>query len=149
MQWTLKPWADLTCDELYAVMVARQEVFVVEQNCPYLDADGWDSRALHLWATPDDALVVHAYLRVFAPGVRSVEASLGRVITTQAGRGTGLGRELLKRGIETVRERFGAVRIRIGAQKYLVRFYGDFGFVSLGDDYLEDGIVHVEMLREA
>lgn len=146
MQWTLRAWNDLSRDELYAVMAARQEVFVVEQTCPYLDADGADPQALHLWAH-DEATPVLAYLRIFAPGVKSAEARIGRVITTAAGRGKGLGRALMRRGIDVVRERFGAVPIRIGAQKYLERFYAELGFVSEGRDYLEDGIVHVEMVR--
>jgi ElaA protein len=144
----LKAWDELTRDELYALMVARQEVFVVEQTCPYLDADGADSRALHLWAT-DDVTPVLAYLRVFAPGVKGAEARLGRVLTTAAGRKQGLGRALMRRGIDVVGERFGAVPIRIGAQKYLERFYGELGFVSEGPDYLEDGIPHVDMVRAA
>ena len=146
MHWTVKAWSDLTRDELYAVMAARQEVFVVEQACPYLDADGEDPRALHLWAH-DDATPVLAYVRVFAPGVKGAEARIGRVLTTAPARRTGLGRALMRRGIELVEERFGAVPIRIGAQKYLERFYGELGFVSEGDDYLEDGIPHIDMVR--
>jgi len=146
VQWTLRSWPDLTRDELYAIMVARQEVFVVEQTCPYLDADGADAHALHLWAH-DDTTPVLGYLRVFAPGVKGTEARIGRVITTAAGRGKGLGRALMRRGIDVVNEQFGPVPIRIGAQKYLERFYSELGFVSEGPDYLEDGIPHVEMVR--
>ncbi len=146
MEWKLKGWSDVTRDELYALMVARQRVFVVEQACAYLDADGTDAHALHLWAH-DDAASVLAYLRVFAPGVKGLEASLGRVLTTAAGRQKGLGRSLMRRGIEVVRERFGVVPIRISAQKYLERFYRELGFIAEGTDYLEDGIVHVAMVR--
>lgn len=146
MHWTIKAWSELTCDELYAVMAARQAVFVVEQTCPYLDADGDDPRALHLWAR-DDTTPVLGYLRVFAPGVKGVEARIGRVLTTAAARRTGLGRTLMRRGIDLVEERFGAVPIRLGAQKYIERFYRELGFVAEGDDYLEDGIPHVEMVR--
>ena len=128
-------------------MVARQEVFVVEQTCPYLDADGADARALHLWAS-DDTTPVLAYLRVFAPAARG-EARIGRVLTTASGRGRGLGRELMRRGIDVVRERFGAVPLRVGAQTYLLRFYGELGFVPEGDEYLEDGIPHIAMVRPA
>lgn len=148
MRWQLKAWNELTCDELYALMVARQQVFVVEQTCPYLDADGADAGALHLWAS-DDTTSVLAYLRVFAPGVKGVEARLGRVLTTTPARGRGLGRTLVRRGIDVVLERFGACPIRIGAQKHLDRFYAEFGFVAEGPDYLEDGIPHVDMVRAA
>ena len=148
MHWTIKAWSELTCEELYALMAARQEVFVVEQACPYLDADGEDSRALHLWAH-NDATPVLGYLRVFAPGVKGAEARIGRVLTTASARRTGLGRALMRRGIGLIGKRFGAVPIRIGAQKYLERFYRELGFVSEGDDYLEDGIPHIAMLRPA
>lgn len=145
-RWTLKPWSEVTRDELYVLLAARQEVFVVEQTCPYLDADGADAQALHLWAS-DEVTPVLAYARVFAPGVKGVEARIGRVLTTTPGRKQGLGRALMRRAIDVVYERFGAVAIRIGAQKYLERFYGELGFVSEGPDYLEDGIPHVEMVR--
>lgn len=146
MHWTLRTWSDLTRDELYAILVARQEVFVVEQTCPYLDADGADQHALHLWAH-DETTPVLAYARVFAPGAKGKEARIGRVITTAPGRGKGFGRALMRRGIDVVNEQFGLVPIRIGAQKYLERFYAELGFVSEGSDYLEDGIPHVEMVR--
>jgi ElaA protein len=146
MRWSLKSWPELTVDDVYAILAARQAVFIVEQNCPYLDADGLDQRALHLWAS-DDAAPVLAYLRVFGPGLKYEEASLGRVITTAAGRGCGLGRELMRRGIDVVAEKWGKVPIRIGAQKYLERFYRELGFVVAGPEYLEDGIPHVEMCR--
>lgn len=148
MRWTLRLWSELTRDELYALMVARQEVFVVEQTCPYLDADGADAEAIHLWAH-DETTPVLAYARIFAPGAKGVEARIGRVLTTAAGRKQGLGRALMRRAIEVVGERFGAVPIRIAAQKYLERFYGELGFVSEGPDYLEDGIPHVDMARAA
>jgi ElaA protein len=119
---------------------------VVEQACAYLDADGADAQALHLWAH-DPATPVLAYLRLFAPGVLGEEARLGRVLTTARGRRRGLGRALMTRGIAVVEERFGAPPIRIGAQTYLERFYRELGFVPSGPDYLEDGIPHVVMVR--
>jgi ElaA protein len=156
MRWHLKSWSELTRDELYALMVARQQVFVVEQSCPYLDADGADPDALHLWseaagestsAPRDSPTPVLAYLRVFGPGVKGIEARLGRVLTTAPARRQGLGRTLVRRGIDVVRERFGACPIRIAAQKYLEPFYAELGFVAEGPDYLEDGIPHVDMVR--
>ena len=148
MRWHLKPWSELTRDELYALMAARQEVFVVEQTCPYLDADGADAAAIHLWAD-DETTPVLAYLRIFGPGVKGVEARLGRVLTASSARGKGLGRPLVQRGIDVVRERFGACPIRVHAQKHLDRFYADLGFVSEGAEYLEDGILHIDMVRPA
>jgi ElaA protein len=116
-------------------------VFVVEQNCPYLDADGVDDIARHLWAEQGGAIA--AYLRIVPAGVKFAEVSIGRVITAPEARGTGLGRELMKRGIAAA----GHVPIRIGAQAHLEKFYGELGFQRASDVYDEDGIPHVEMTR--
>ncbi|MCC6996756.1 MAG: GNAT family N-acetyltransferase [Deltaproteobacteria bacterium] len=147
MRWVIKPWQELERDELYAIMRARAEVFVVEQDCAYQDADGSDPAAVHLWAT-DDTTPVLAYARLFAPGAEGVaEARIGRVITTAPGRGRGLGRELMRRALTEIATRWAAPPVWIGAQKYLERFYGELGFVRCGDDYVEDGIDHLPMLR--
>ncbi len=146
--WKVKEWEALCRDELYAVLAARQHVFVVEQTCAYLDADGNDVRALHLWAR-DRSNAVLAYARIFGPSGSHGSARVGRVLTTQAGRGRGLGLELMHRALSVVRERFGPVAVDISAQKYLVAFYQKFGFDECSDDYLEDGIVHVAMRRPA
>jgi len=145
MTWHYRSWSELTVDELYAIMVVRQRVFAVEQNCAYLDADGFDPPADHLWSAGSDG--VTAYLRVLAPGVKYDEASLGRIVTAPEVRRTGLGRALVAEGLARLIAAHGPVAIRIGAQRYLERFYGEFGFVRASDDYLEDGIVHLEMLR--
>jgi ElaA protein len=144
------PYAALTLDALYALLQLRSRVFVVEQACPFLDADGDDDRAWHLlgWSTgPDGRPLLAAYARLFAPGVKYAEASVGRVVTHPAARRTGAGRALMTEALA----RLGAIApgapVRIGAQQYLERFYGSFGFVRDGDDYLEDDIVHVEMVR--
>ncbi len=141
--WRYEPWTGLTVDELYAILVVRQRVFVVEQTCPYLDADGHDQAAHHLW-TGDAS--VHAYLRVLPPGVKYAEPSLGRIITAPEVRRTGIGRVLIAEGLARARAAYGARPLRIGAQKYLERFYGGLGFVRDSDDYLEDDIPHLEML---
>lgn len=148
MTWTLRPYAQLSRDELYAALTLRQRVFVVEQRCPYLDNDGHDHEALHLWHT-DPHGAVDAYLRVFAPGVKYAESSLGRVVTAPEVRRTGLGRVLVARGLDAVVEHFGRVAVRISAQAYLERFYGEFGFVREGENYLEDDIPHCAMVRPA
>jgi ElaA protein len=147
--WRYEPWAALTTDELYRLIVLRQRVFVVEQTCPYLDADGADPRAHHLWT--DDARGEHvlACLRVFGPGVKYAEASLGRIATAPEARGTGLGRALVAEGLARLAATHGDVPVRIGAQRYLERFYGEAGFAVASEPYLEDGIPHIEMVRSA
>lgn len=148
MRWRYEPWSALTTDELYRILALRQRVFCVEQNCPYLDCDGLDARATHLWS--EDAAAadgIGAYLRVFAPGARYAEASIGRVVTAPEVRRSGLGRALMREGIARIAAAHPGAPIRIGAQKYLERFYGELGFVRVSDDYLEDGIPHLEMVR--
>lgn len=142
--WSYAPFDRLRPDELYRILVLRQRVFVVEQACPYLDADGVDPASDHLW-TSSAAGDVLAYLRVVPPGAKYDEPSLGRIVTAPEARRTGLGRELVREGLVRARAAFGAVTLRIGAQKYLERFYGELGFVRASDDYDEDGITHCEM----
>ena len=141
--WRYESFARLAPDELYRIVRLRERVFVVEQTCPYQDADGIDPLCDHLWTGSPEVL---AYLRVVPGGAKYDEPSLGRIVTAPETRRTGLGRALVIEGIARARARFGAVPIRIGAQKYLERFYGSFGFVRASDDYVEDGIPHVEML---
>jgi ElaA protein len=147
--WRYRAWRELGADELYRFMALRQRVFIVEQNCPYLDADGYDDRAHHLWCDDEvgGAVVCVAYLRVFAPAVKYAEASLGRIVTAPEVRRRGLGRPLVREGLARIAAAHGAVPVRIGAQKYLEPFYGGFGFVRASDDYLQDGIPHLEMVR--
>jgi ElaA protein len=143
--WRYEPFARLAPDELYRIVALRQRVFVVEQTCAYQDADGLDPDCDHLW-TEDPSRAVLAYLRVVPGGMKYAEPSLGRVVTAPEARKSGLGRALMIEGLARARARFGAVPVRIGAQKYLERFYGSLGFVRASDDYVEDGIPHLEML---
>lgn len=145
IQWQWRSFAELSTLELYTIFAARQAVFVVEQNSPYLDLDGKDFDALHLiaWSGKD----VAAYLRLLAPGASYPEPSLGRIITTKIGRGGGLGRELVARGLEKIHELYPKSATHIGAQAHLNKFYGSFGFVQSSEPYDEDGIMHIEMLR--
>jgi ElaA protein len=138
--WQEKPFAALTPDELYAILALRARVFVVEQRCAYLDPDGADRACRHVFD-----LAVQAYLRVVPPGLKFPEASIGRVVVAPEVRGSGLARELVERGLAAC----GAVPVRIGAQAYLERWYGRFGFRRTSELYDEDGIPHVEMLRPA
>ena len=146
--WIEKAWTELDRDELYAILALRQRVFIVEQDCPYLDADGADAACRHLWAAGSDGAVL-AYLRIVPAGVKFAEPSLGRVITAPQARGTGLGKALIAEGLVRIERAFGTRPVRIGAQKYLERFYNGFGFVRCSDEYLEDGIPHIKMLRPA
>jgi len=155
LTWRCAPYAELSLDELYALLQLRSMVFVVEQQCPFLDIDGDDSRAWHLlgWVTGADGqsagtrCVLGAYARLFAPGMKYAEASVGRVVSHPEVRRTGAGRALMAEALRRVDALAPGAPVRIGAQKYLERFYTSFGFVRAGDDYLEDGIVHLEMVR--
>jgi len=148
LDWRCAHFDALTPAELYAITQARISVFIVEQTCPYQDADGADPACHHLW-TLAGGRDIAAYLRIVPPGVKCAEPSLGRILTTAAGRGQGLGRALVDEGIRRVESMYGAQAIRIGAQRYLLAFYESFGFVRTGYDYDEDGIPHSEMLRPA
>jgi ElaA protein len=138
---------DLPARQLYAVVAARIAVFVVEQNCPYQDLDGLDFRATHLIGWERARAEVAAYLRVLEPGTRFAEPSIGRVLTTSAFRGAGLGRELTARGLDYIEKSYPGAGVRISAQEYLERFYRSFGFETVSERYMEDDIPHVEMLR--
>lgn len=131
--------------ELYALLRLRSEVFVVEQNCAFLDADNKDQLCHHLLIYQDETLA--AYARLVPPGISYPEMSIGRIITSKATRGTGLGKELMKRAIQACYELFGEGPIRIGAQVYAIPFYESVGFRADGDIYDEDGIDHVEMIK--
>ncbi len=135
----------MSLDDLYDVMALRQEVFVVEQTSIYLDADGHDQRSLHLLGRDPQGNLV-AYLRLLPPGEKYVESSIGRVIVSASARGGGVGVELMRRGIARAVEDYPGTGIRISAQEYLLKFYGDLGFASVGESYLEDGIPHLEMV---
>lgn len=144
--WKIKSFDEFTVPELYAVLKARIDVFVVEQNCPYPDLDGYDQKAIHLWAEENGEVL--AGCRIFNKGIKYDEASIGRVLTTEKARGKSLGKQLIKYAVETVENRFHTSEIRISAQDYLLKFYSDFGFEDTGRKYLEDGIPHTEMLRK-
>jgi ElaA protein len=151
VRWELARLDALTPAALYAVLQLRQRVFVVEQTCPFLDADGADDRAWHLlgWTTGDDGRpLLGAYARLFAPGEAYAEASIGRVVTHPAVRRSGMGRALMREALHRVEALGLGGPVRIGAQRYLERFYEGFGFRRAGDEYDEDGIPHVEMRRD-
>lgn len=142
LRWFDRAFSELSTVDLYAITALRERVFIVEQNCSYLDADGHDPKCHHVWAEgPDHA--IHAYLRIVPAGLKYPEVSIGRVIVAEVARGTGLGKTLVKHGLALA----GNVPIRIGAQAYLEKFYADLGFVRASDVYDDDGIPHIDMLR--
>jgi ElaA protein len=147
VEWKLCAFNALSVVELHDVLQLRSEVFVVEQHCIFQDVDGSDPLALHLLGHQDGQL--QAYARCFPAGVKYPEASIGRVVTRPAARGTGLGHALIKQAVASVVALWRAPAIRIGAQAQLIRFYGAHGFVDTGISYVEDGIDHVEMLWQA
>jgi ElaA protein len=147
MEWRLKRFDELTTAELYAILQIRSEVFIVEQNCVYLDPDGKDQSAWHLIGIEEGKLT--AYTRILAPGVVYADPAIGRVVTSPSKRRSGLGRELMKRSIEHCKNLFGNTSITLSAQVYLKNFYESLGFRVNGDEYLDDGILHIKMTRKA
>ncbi len=150
LNWQWAALHELDGAALYAVLAARQQVFVLEQQCLYADIDNEDQYARHLlgWSNDGGSRQLLAYLRCFAPGDKYPEAVLGRVLTVESARGKGLGRQLMAEGIRRVGQNFPGSAIRISAQWHLERFYGEFGFIKVSDSYLEDGIPHIAMLRK-
>lgn len=145
MRWEALSFSELDTVTLYKMMELRQEVFVVEQNCPYMDADGDDVFAVHLMGWSEEKLV--AYLRMFAPSKKYIEASIGRVVTSPSVRGQGIGIEVMKRGLKFAHDTYIDTAIRISAQSHLRRFYENLGFEVVGEGYLEDGIPHLPMVK--
>ncbi|WP_346836816.1 GNAT family N-acetyltransferase [Microbulbifer sp. SAOS-129_SWC] len=147
MHWQWAEFSELSAQQLYAILRERQEVFTVEQDCAYQDADDKDPCAWHLigWSDADSEQVL-AYLRVVFPGKKYAEPSIGRVLTSAATRGTGIGRELMRRALREIARAYPHTAVRISAQQYLESFYREFGFERVSAPYDEDGIPHIEML---
>ena len=146
ISWKVKTFEGLTVKELYSVLRLRAEVFVVEQNCPYLDLDEKDQKCFHLMGYNEIKELI-SYARIVPAGVSFDEVSIGRVVSSPKVRNTGAGKELMQKSIEEIKIKFGLIPIRIGAQLYLKKFYENFGFVAEGKEYLEDDIPHIEMLK--
>jgi ElaA protein len=142
----LKSFNELSPIELYKILRLRNEVFVVEQNCPYQDADNKDLKCHHLMLLTNDELM--AYARLVPPGLSFPQMSIGRVVTSPKARGTGAGRVLMNTAIEQCHHFFGEGSIQIGAQAYLTKFYTSLGFNQVSEVYDEDGIPHIDMIRE-
>ena len=145
-KWILKKFDELTAHELYSILQLRNEVFVVEQNCVYQDADNKDQASYHFTGWMNDRLI--AYTRLLPRGIAYNDyVSIGRVVTSPSERGNGIGKELIQRSIEQLNNLYESVPIKIGAQIYLKKFYSELGFQQTSDIYLEDGIEHIEMIR--
>ena len=146
MQWKIKSFDSLSANELYDILRLRSEIFVVEQNCVYLDPDGKDKLALHLFGEFEGKIV--AYSRLFKPGISFGNASIGRVVVDANYRDRKWGHDLMRESIAEIKNHFGESKITIGAQLYLKKFYESHGFVQTSEMYLEDDIPHIEMKRE-
>jgi ElaA protein len=142
------PFDELAPHVLYEILALRQEVFVVEQNCPYQDCDGKDLLSWHLMGRDASGKLI-CYTRLLPKGVSyENHVSIGRVVSAPEARGTGAGKILIKKSIQMCRQLFGQQPIKIGAQTYLLKFYEGFGFKSTGEEYLEDGIPHTKMILD-
>ena len=149
IEWQWSTFHDLDINALYALLQQRQQVFILEQNCPYKDIDGLDAQAWHLlgWQAGANGRELVACLRYFEPGIKYPEASIGRVLTIAAVRGSGIGRLLMTQALSRANALHPRQPFRIQAQQYLEAFYAEFGFRRTGEPYLEDDIAHVDMLR--
>jgi ElaA protein len=146
LTWNYKHFEELSVHELYAILRLRSEVFVVEQNCVFLEIDNKDQECFHLMGWNNDSLA--AYARLVPQNVTFSYISIGRVVTSPAYRGKMAGKDLLAKSINCCEQIFGRQPIKIGAQLYLKRFYEQFGFRQTGDIYLEDNIEHIHMMRD-
>ncbi|MHC8290217.1 GNAT family N-acetyltransferase [Pseudomonas sp. XS1P51] len=147
IDWVCKHHSDLGKEQLYAILQLRAEVFVVEQKCVYQDVDGQDLEGdtCHLMAWDGDRLV--AYLRLLDPELQGGDVVIGRVITAPEARGKGLGHELISQALKQAEKRWPEVPIYLSAQAHLQGYYGRYGFVVAGEEYLEDDIPHIGMRR--
>ena len=144
MNWHIKKIEDLSNKELYNILKLRSEVFVVEQTCPFLDPDGKDFKALHIFLEEEGEVL--AYARLFQKGIVYNEASIGRVVVNPDYRTSGYGKLLMERAIKYIFEKMNETEIKIQAQSYLYNFYSSFGFIPVSEEYPEDDILHIDML---
>ncbi len=141
----VKKFNELTIQELYSLLKLRSEIFVVEQDCVYQDLDGKDAKALHVIGIKNNEVV--AYTRIFKPGDYFDIASIGRVAVHKDHRKYGYGKLIMEASINAVNNKFMEQQIKISAQTYLDKFYTELGFEAIGEGYLEDGIPHIQMVK--
>ena len=147
IEWICKHHSDLGKGQLYALLKLRSDVFVVEQKCAYPDLDGQDldGDTHHLMGWENDQLV--AYLRLLDPQSQGGDVVIGRVVTASAGRGKGLGHAMMEQALKQAEKHWPQVPIYLSAQAHLQGYYGKYGFVVAGEEYLEDDIPHIGMRR--
>jgi ElaA protein len=145
IDWSLKKFDALSPLEVYEILQLRSEVFVVEQNCVFLDMDGKDQFSHHLQGRINGTLA--AVVRILPPGLAYTEPSIGRVVSSPKFRRKGVGNELMNTAIKETITLYGNTPIKIGAQLYLKKFYESFGFIQCSETYLEDDIPHIKMIR--
>jgi ElaA protein len=140
-----KTFQELTTKELYDLLQLRVDVFCVEQNCVYQDLDGKDEKALHIIGKKNNKII--AYTRVFKPGDYFKEASIGRVVVSKDERQHKYGYDIMEASLRAVKDYFNETTIKLSAQTYLRKFYNNLGFKEIGEEYLEDGIPHIAMVK--
>ena len=141
-----KKFSEINTNELYAILQLRSEVFVVEQDCVYQDLDFKDQKALHIIGFKKGKVV--AYTRIFKPGDYFEKASIGRVVVNKEERKYGYGHVIMEHSIKAIEDKFLVKTIKISAQTYLRKFYNSHGFLQIGEEYMEDGIPHIAMIKE-
>lgn len=144
MVWKMKKFDELSAEEIYEILRIRNQIFIVEQQCPYLDCDGRDMKSYHLFMENNNEIA--AYLRIIEKGVSYNEISIGRVLVNSDYRGKGLARNMMKEAMKFINNQLNEDTIRIEAQAYLIDFYKSFGFKQISEVFLEDNIPHIEML---
>ena len=146
MEVIIKSFNELNLEELYEILRLRSKVFVVEQNCVYQDLDNKDNKAIHVIGKKNNVIV--AYTRLFKPGDYFKNASIGRVVVQKEERKYGYGREIMLASLDATEKKIGKVKVEISAQVYLKNFYKDLKFKEVGNEYLEDGIPHIRMIKD-
>lgn len=144
MNWKIKKFNELNIEEIYKILALRNEVFIVEQECPYLDCDDKDLNSYHLFLTENGEIV--SYLRILEKGVSYDEISIGRVAVKKSYRGKGISRKMMLKAIEFIENNLSENTIKIQAQAYLLNFYSSLGFKAVSEEYLEDNIPHIDMI---
>ena len=147
LNWEIKPYRDLNINEFHDIIALRIKVFVIEQNCPYQDLDGKDKKAYLIFCRDGKGNIVST-ARILPNGISYPEVSIGRVVVDESLRGTGVGHELIKKSIDFIIAEFGQVPIVISAQQHLEKYYKKHGFIKNSDEYMEDGIPHIQMRRD-
>ncbi|MCG4580112.1 GNAT family N-acetyltransferase [Clostridium cochlearium] len=144
MNWNVKKFEELKCEEIYKILQIRNKIFIVEQKCAYQDCDGKDKKSYHLYL--EDKGEIISYSRILPRKVSYNEVSIGRVLVNKNYRGMGIARKMMIKAINFIEKNLGEKEIKIQAQCYLIDFYKSLGFKEISNEYLEDNIPHIDML---